>query len=344
MTTPLAGYRVVDLTLYGPGPYCAMVLRHLGADVLVIDDGTPPERRGRRGQVEGEVAALLDAVAYMRHGVHRRALDLRDPDDRHELHRILDESDVLLEGFRPGVAARLGLAADDVRRSHPRLVYCSISGYGQDGPYRTRAGHDINYLALGGLLGLTGNAGGPPVVPGTLIADIAGGGMPAAIAILGALIERERTGRGTYIDISVQEGVTDLIGPMLELHRAGQPVERGESTFTGAAPWYGVYQTADGEYLAIGAIEPWFWAVLCERIGHPEWSNIQADRAHWPQLRADLEALFRSQPRDHWLAIFEGSDACVTPVWSLDDLARDPQLAFRSTTTRTSNDGDPAPE
>jgi alpha-methylacyl-CoA racemase len=329
MSAPLAGYRVLDLTLYGPGPYCAMLLRELGAEVIAVDDGTPAERRGRRGVIDGEVATVLASVEYMRRGVRRIALDLRHPDGQLVLHRLLARADVLLEGFRPGVATRLGLAQDEVRRAYPRLVYCSISGYGQDGPYRLRAGHDINYLALGGLLGLTGAAGGPPVLPGTLVGDLAGGGQPATIAVLGALLARERTGEGAYLDIAVQEEVARLLGPLLALHAAGQPVDRGTSSFTGGAPWYAVYETADGLHLAIGALEPWFWAAFCERVGHPEWIAQQADRAAWPALHAGLTTLFRSQPRAYWLALLDGVDACVTPVLSPDELLADPQLAVR---------------
>jgi alpha-methylacyl-CoA racemase len=331
VTTPLGGYRVVDLTLYGPGPYCAMHLRQMGAEVIAIDDGTPPEQRGRRGEISGEVATLLAGVEYMRRGVQRIALDLRHPDGQFILHRMLARADVLLEGFRPGVAARLRLDADGVRREHPHLIYCSISGYGQRGPYREMAGHDINYLALGGLLWMTGVPGGPPVLPGTLVADLAGGGLPATVAILGALLERERSGLGTYIDIAVQEGVAQLMGPMLALHAAGQPVMRGESSFSGGAPWYAVYETADGKHLAIGAIEPWLWAAFCERVGHPEWREMQAERDTWPNLRAELAMLFRTHTRDRWVALLEGTDACVTPVWSPEELLADPQLAMRGT-------------
>lgn len=326
---PLAGYRVVDLTRYGPGPYCAMLLGDLGAEVVAVDDGSPADSRGRRGEVDGEVAELLRSVEFMRRRASRIALDLRHPDGQEVMQRLVARADVLLEGFRPGVAARLGLDAGMLLEQHPRLVYCSISGYGQHGPYRLRAGHDINYLALGGLLGLTGLAGGPPVVPGTLIADLAGGGLPAAVAVLGALLARERTGTGQYIDASVQEGVTALVAPMLSLMYAGQPVARGTSAFTGAAPWYGVYDTSDGGHIAVGAIEPWFWAELCSALGHPDWAQLQSDRAAWPAIRAEMSAIFRSGTRDEWAERLASLDTCVTPVWSLDETAADPQLRER---------------
>ncbi|HUG17152.1 MAG TPA: CaiB/BaiF CoA-transferase family protein [Thermomicrobiales bacterium] len=326
---PLAGYRVVDLTRYGPGPYCAMLLGDLGADVIVVDDGTPPESMGRRGAMGGEVAELLKAVEFMRRRARRIALDLRQSDDQLVMRRLIERADVVLEGFRPGVAARLGLDADTLLAEHPRLVYCSISGYGQDGPYRTMAGHDINYLALGGLLGLTGAAGGLPVAPGTLVADLAGGGLPAAVAVLGALLARERSGSGQHIDVSVQEGVAALVAPLLSLLHGGQPVERGTSVFTGAAPWYGVYETADGAHVAVGAIEPWFWAELCAQLGRPEWAAQQSERAAWPAIRAEMETIFRGGTRTEWVERLAQLDTCVTPVWSLEETRNDPQLRAR---------------
>jgi alpha-methylacyl-CoA racemase len=308
-----------------------MLLGDLGAEVIVVDDGTPPERLGRRGAISAEVAQLLQSVEFMRRRHRRIALDLRHQDGQIVMQRLVERADVLLEGFRPGVAARLGLDAGTLLARFPRLVYCSISGYGQDGPYRARAGHDINYLALGGLLGLTGAAGGPPVVPGTLVADLAGGGLPAAVAVLGALLAREHSGRGQHIDVSVQEGVAALVAPMLALMQSGQPVERGASVFTGAAPWYGIYDTADGRHVAVGAIEPWFWAELCEQLGHPEWSGQQSDREAWPAIRQEMAAIFRSRSRMAWAEQLAHLDTCVTPVWSLDEVAADPQLHSRGT-------------
>jgi alpha-methylacyl-CoA racemase len=336
-SAPLAGIRVLDLTRYGPGPYCAMLLGDLGADVIVVDEATPPEQRGRRAG-SAELAELLQAMEFMRRNARRIALDLRHPDGQAVMQRLVARADVLLEGFRPGVAARLGLDAETLRRAHPRLVYCSISGYGQAGPYRERAGHDINYLALGGLLGLTGAAGGPPVLPGTLVADLAAGGLPAAVAILGALLARERSGAGRTLDVAVQEGVAALVAPLLALYGAGEPVGRGEAIFTGAAPWYGVYETADGRHLAVGAIEPWFWAALCERLERPEWTARQFERAAWPAIRGELRRIFLSRPLDVWLEHFAGSDACVTPVHSIAELLADPQLAARGTFTPDGDD------
>lgn len=329
MDSPLAGIRVVDLTRYGPGPYCAMLLGDLSAEVVAVDESTPPERRGRRGAIAGDLARMLGALEYMRRNTRRIALDLRHPDGQTVIQRLVAGADVLLEGFRPGVAARLGLDPAELRAAHPRLIVCSISGYGQEGPYRDRAGHDINYLALGGLLGLTGPAGGAPLPPGSLVADLAAGGLPAVVAILGALLQRERTGAGQYIDVSVQEGVAALASPMFALLQAGFPVARGAAHLTGAAPWYGVYLTADGRHLALGAIEPWFWAELCRRLDHPEWAERQMDTAAWPAMRAELARIFLAAPLAVWLERFADSDVCLTTVLEPDEVFHDPQLAAR---------------
>jgi crotonobetainyl-CoA:carnitine CoA-transferase CaiB-like acyl-CoA transferase len=306
-----------------------MLLGDLGADVVAVDEATFPDRRGRRGAIEGDLARMLGALEYMRRNTRRIALDLRHVDGQTVMQQLVAGADVLLEGFRPGVAARLGLDPGTLIEAHPRLIICSISGYGQDGPYRDRAGHDINYLALGGLLGLTGSQDGSPVPPGSLVADLAAGGLPAAVAILGALFGRERTGRGQYVDVSVQEGVAALTSPMLGLLQAGFPVSRGASHLTGAAPWYGVYATADGRFLAVGAIEPWFWAELCRRIDQPDWSARQFDTDAWPAMRAELADIFRSQPLAIWLERFGDADVCITPVLEPAEVFDDPQLAAR---------------
>ncbi|RIK42511.1 MAG: carnitine dehydratase, partial [Chloroflexi bacterium] len=251
---PLEGYRVLDLSWQGPGPYCALILAQLGADVIVVDDGSP---RGRAARAPGAVGAYMERIGrYARRECRRIALDLKHPDGQRVTQQLVARADVLIEGFRPGVAARLGLGAEELTGRYPRLVYCSISGFGQNGPYRAAAGHDINYLALAGLLGLTGASDGAPVVPGTIVADLAAGGLPAAVAILAALLARERSGTGCVIDAAMQEGSVALLAPILALRAAGEPMRPAGTILTGAAPWYGVYETADGRFVAVGTIEP----------------------------------------------------------------------------------------
>jgi alpha-methylacyl-CoA racemase len=219
----------------------------------------------------------------------------------------------------------------ELRERHPRLIYCSISGYGQEGPYRNRQGHDINYLALGGLLALTGQHEGPPSLPGTLVADLAGGGLPAAVAILGALLARERSNEGQYIDVSLQEGVVGLLSPMIALALAGWPVGRGESVLSGGAPWYRVYSTGDGREVSVGAIEPWLFAELCRRLDRPEWQHRQYDRAFWPEMTSEMQRIFAAQPLQFWRDALEDAGVCVAGVHELDEVFDDPQLAIRGT-------------
>lgn len=331
MSPPLAGYRVLDLSRYGPGPYCSMLLGDLGADVIVVDDGTPAHSRGRRATPDNTDDDLTQPLAYMRRNARRIALDLKHPDGQLVVQRLVGRTDVLIESFRPGVAARLGIGHETLRKRYSRLVYCSLSGYGQTGPYRDWQGHDINYLALGGLLSLTGAATGPPTPSGTLVADLAGGGLPAAVAILGALLGRERTGDGQYVDVSLQEGVVGLISPIIALAQAGWIVERGNSVLSGAAPWYRVYTTSDGRYLAVGAIEPWLYAKLCESLGHIEWQGKQYDQPGWPAMASEMERIFAKQPLAHWREYLEPAGVCVTSVSELHEVLNDPQLAARGT-------------
>lgn len=331
MSVPLAGCRVLDLSRYGPGPYCSMLLGDLGAEVIVVDDGTPTSDRGRRSDHATTSDDLTHPLEFMRRNARRIALDLKHPDGQLVVEQLVSRTDVLVESFRPGVAARLGLGQAELRERHPRLIYCSISGYGQSGPYRNWQGHDINYLALGGLLALTGQPGGPPTLPGTLVADLAGGGLPATVAILGALLGRERTGEGQFIDVSLQEGVVGLLSPMIALALAGWTVGRGTSVLSGGAPWYRVYATNDGRHLAIGAIEPWLFAELCRCLDHPGWQSQQYDEAGWPEMALEMERIFSAQPLQHWRDLLEPAGVCVTGVSELDEVFNDPQLIARGT-------------
>lgn len=346
----LSHYRILDLTRHGPGPYCAMLLGDLGADVTVVDEATPPETRGRRTAAE-ETAPdaqrdFATMTGFVRRNARRIALNLKHPDGQQVIQRLIARADVLVEGFRPGVAARLGLDPNELLARHPRLIYCSISGYGQQEPYRNHPGHDINYLALGGLLGTTGPAGGPPSLPGTLIADFAAGGLSTAVAILAALIQRDRTGQGQYVDVSLQEGIAALMAPMLALAAARQrdaqpePIGPGDTLLTGAAPFYAVYETADCRHVSVGALEPWLYAALCTALELPEWIGRQYDRPAWPAMRAAFAAAFRAHALAHWVARLSDTDACFAPVATLNEVLADTQLAARETFAHLA--GDPA--
>jgi alpha-methylacyl-CoA racemase len=267
----------------------------------------------------------------MRRNARRIALDLKHPDGQAVVQKLVERADVVLESFRPGVAARLGLGHEDLLKCYPQLVYCSISGYGQDGPYARRPGHDLNYLALGGFLHMTGQSSGPPVIPGTIIADLAAGGQQAVIGILAALLAKTKTGRGQFIDISLQEGIVALMAPMLALVTTGQRAERGQTLLTGATPWYNVYETSDKRYLAVAALEPWFYAKLCTLLQHPAWIELQFDQTTWHTIYKTMAEIFRAQPLTYWRQLLEEAETCVTTIPTLEEVLADPQLLARET-------------
>jgi alpha-methylacyl-CoA racemase len=325
---PLEGVRVLDLSRYGPGPYCTMILGDMGADVVVVDEAVA-DGADRRPPMVGPGGPLGTEGSWMRRNCRRIALDLKHPRGRDVAHRLVDRSDVLVESFRPGTVARLGFDLDDLRRRYPRLVVCSISGYGQDGPDRDRAGHDLTYLARGGLLDGNRADDGTPIVPKTVLADLVAGGMHAVIGILAALLARERTGCGQHVDVSLQEGVVGLMAPLLSwlADRRG----RRWTLLEGEAPWYRVYRTADARHLVVAAVEPWFWERVCDALQRPEWIALQFDTDHWPKIRAEMAEVIASQPLSHWQAVLCSLDACVEPVIPLSDLFADPHLRARRT-------------
>jgi alpha-methylacyl-CoA racemase len=314
---PLAGIRVLELAGIGPGPFCAMMLADAGATVLRIDRpgaGDPrPERellnRGRRSAV----------------------LDLKHPRAADALLRLIDTADVLLEGFRPGVTERMGVGPDVCTGRNPRLVYARMTGWGQDGPLSGTAGHDIGYIARAGALHALGRAGGPPQFPANLLGDFGGGGMIMAYGICAALVERAASGRGQVVDAAIVDGVASLLAMPLMLMAQGRwRDERGVNLLDGGVPWYDVYETADGKWMAVGALEHRFYAALLAGLGLTDVPD-RSDPRNWPQLRALLAARFKDRTRDDWAAVFAGSDACVEPVLSLNEAAGDPHLIARGT-------------
>ncbi len=313
---PLAGIRVIDLTRLAPGPYGTMLLSDLGAEVIVVGGGRagPPVSTFARGKT------------FI-------TLDLKSVEGQVALQRLANSADVLIEGFRPGVADRLGAGYAALSASNPRLIYCSLTGYGQDGPRAQEAGHDINYLAYTGVLGSIGPTDRPPALPLNIIADMAGGGMLAVIGILAALHERSRTGLGQHIDAAMIDGCLSLIAMHFPVWRTDAMPGRGDGLIAGNAPFYRCYECADGGYVALGSLEPQFFQAL--------WTTLDLgtlpdhmDRRTWPDIEKRLHAAFRSQPRDHWTALFEGKQACVTPVLQPDEVWRDPQIRTRADRNR----------
>lgn len=316
---PLAGLKVVEFAGIGPGPYACMLLSDMGAEVATIDRPgklPPPEQITARG----------------RRVVHA---DLKDPAARDAVLRLLDAADVLVEGFRPGVMERLGLGPDAVLARNPRLVYGRMTGWGQQGPLAQSAGHDINYIAITGALHAIGPRNAAPVPPLNLLGDFGGGSMFLVVGILAALQERSHSGQGQVVDAAISDGTLSLMTYFSAAARLGQFQERRASNrLDGGAPYYGVYETADGGHMALGAIEPQFFAELCERLGlPPSLRQIQDDRARWPELRATLAAVFRTRTRAQWSTLLEGTDACCVPVLPLSEALRHPHHQARQAAT-----------
>ncbi|MDT0306544.1 CaiB/BaiF CoA-transferase family protein [Streptomyces sp. DSM 44917] len=332
---PLAGVRVVELAGIGPGPFAAMLLADLGADVVRVDRpggaalGLDPERdivnRNKRSLV-------LDLKAE---GATARVLDLAE------------RADVLIEGFRPGVAERLGVGPEDCLARNPRLVYGRMTGWGQDGPLADRAGHDISYLALTGVLGMTGPADGPPVVAANLLGDYAGGSLYLVVGVLAALHHARSAGRGQVVDAAIVDGAAHLSTFIHGLLAAGAWQDRREANLLdGGAPYYGVYATSDGGHMAVGPLEPRFYDEFARLLGLDDPAAGAPDRddfARWPELREAIAKRFATRTRAEWTAVFEGSDACVAPVLSLREAPADPHLAARGTFTEHGGITQPAP-
>lgn len=317
MMQPLQGIKVLDLTRLLPGGFCTLVLADLGADVLKVEE---PGRGDYLRAFPPLGAAQSRLFSALNRGKRSLSLNLKDPAGRALLLELARGADVLVEGFRPGVLARLGLGEPELRRASPALVICAISGYGQAGPLRGRAGHDLNYLGAAGALGLIApRGGGTPVVPGLQIADIGGGALTAALGILAALLERQRTGQGQTLDISMSDGVLHWLALYAaELEAGGAVAPGGRGTLSGGYACYSVYATADGRALTVGAVEPHFWAELCRMLGRPHYAALQyAPWEQQAQMFADLDALFRTRTLDEWLGFFGEAEVCVGPVRTL---------------------------
>jgi len=322
MQAALQGITVLDFSTVGPAARCSRVLADYGAEVVKV--GAPPKRAGV------QIEPPHHAYSGLR-GMKRIRLDLKSDEGREVFLRLAAGADVVIESFRPGVVDRLGVGYAAVRARNEAIVYCSTSGYGQDGPRAGWAGHDLNYLAVAGFLHTGGRRadGGPPL-PGATIADSAGGGLHAVVAILAALLRRGSTGKGGYLDVSVADGVLQLMSLTVDQHLAtGEDIGPGHDVLTGRYACYDTYEAADGRWLAVGAIEPAFWANLCRATGLERWIPHQTDDACQDEIRADLRDVFRAKTRDAWVEELAPNDTCVAPVQTIDEVARDPQYAAR---------------
>ncbi|HEY8346229.1 MAG TPA: CaiB/BaiF CoA-transferase family protein [Symbiobacteriaceae bacterium] len=323
LASVLRNVRVLDLSTLLPGPFCTMLLADFGADVIKVEkpDGGDPLREAFLGEGRTDPAFLA-----LNRGKRSVALNLRHPQGREAFLRLVQSADVLLEQFRPGVMARLGLDYETLRAVNPRLVYCSLSGYGQTGPYFRLPGHDLNFIALAGVLGLMGT----PVPPGTQIADITGGLM-ACVGILLALLERQQSGQGQWVDVSLLDSALSTLALPLARHLGlGRAAVPGGEQLTGGSPCYDVYVTADGRHITLGALEEKFWAAFCRAVGREDWIPLHsATGPERERLRAELRDLFRTRTLDQWLADMQGVDTCLMPVLHLEEVASDPQVAHR---------------
>ncbi len=319
MTGPLAGLKVIELGGIGPVPHAGLVLGDLGADVVRVERGgsSLPE-----AYPEANDSTLRNRT--------RIRADLRDERAREDILRLVDLADVLIEGFRPGAVERLGLGPDVCLGRNPALVYGRATGWGQTGPRAGRAGHDINYLSVTGILNNIGAAGGPPIPPLNLVADFGGGSMFLVAGVLAALLERSRSGRGQVVDAAMTEGASVLAHMMWNLRGHDMWADgRGANILDGSCPFYSSYACSDGRHVAVGALEPRFFAELMTGLGLGEAASAQWDRAGWPQLRDRMAQAFATRTRDEWSDAFMGTDACVTPVLTYDEAKNDPQLRSR---------------
>jgi alpha-methylacyl-CoA racemase len=324
LAAALEGIRVLDLSRLLPGPFLTMILADMGADVVKIEDPRVGDYLRAFPPAKGGVAGRYLAV---NRGKRSMALDLKAPAARDAFLRMVEQADVVVESFRPGVIDKLGVGYAQLSERNPKIVLCSISGYGQTGPYVHRAGHDLDYIALAGVLGMTGPAGGAPQMPGVQIADLAGGALWGATAILGALVGRGRTGRGAHLDISMTEGALALLAAELGNLDCGARPTRGTETLNGALACYGVYRTQDDRYLAVGALEPKFWIALNTALGRkPDVSELVGNQ---PKLRAELQAIFSTKTAAEWATHLAPHDCCVEIILEPDELAAHPLHAAR---------------
>ncbi|WDV55845.1 CaiB/BaiF CoA-transferase family protein [Streptomyces coeruleorubidus] len=329
---PLTGVRVVELAGIGPGPFAAMLLADLGADVVRVD---------RPGGPGLGIDPACDVTNRNKRSV---VVDLKSPDGPARVLDLAARADVLVEGYRPGVAERLGVGPEPCHARNPALVYGRMTGWGQDGPLADRAGHDIAYIAPTGTLGMIGRPDEPPAVPANLLGDYAGGSLYLVVGVLAALHHARATGTGQVVDAAIVDGVSHL-ATMIHgmLAAGGWQDRRGANLLDGGCPYYGTYDTADGRHMAVGALEPRFYEEFLARLGVEGQSAARKDVTRWGELREQIAARFKTRTRDEWTAVFEGTDACVAPVLSLREAPHHPHLAARGTFTDHGGITQPAP-
>jgi crotonobetainyl-CoA:carnitine CoA-transferase CaiB-like acyl-CoA transferase len=324
---PLDGITVLDLTRLLPGAVATMMLGDFGADIIKIEaPGTGDPARHSRAGIQ-QPGGYFFATNRNKRSL---TLNLKHPAGREIFLKLAERADIVVEGFRPGVMDRLRIGYETLKEINPRLIYCAITGYGQDGPYHVKPGHDINYISIAGLLGVNGMKEGPPVIPAVQIADIAGGSMHAVIGILLALQARERTGQGQMVDVSMMDGsLAMMFVPFATYLANGRQPERGAQGLSGRYACYQVYQTGDGAYLSLGALESKFWEEACRVLRREDFIELQFDDSQQDDMIKTLAGIFKSKTLDQWLAAFRSIDTCIMPIKSLAEMIEDPQVRHR---------------
>ena len=335
----LEGVKILDLSMLVPGAFCTMLLGDLGADVLKIEAPGPNEFRSSARAIPTEEQGKAAAYYALDRNKKSIVVNLKSEAGREVFYRLSRQADVIVEGFRPGVVKRLGIDYQTISRLNPGIIYCSLSGYGQDGPYHTFPGHDVNYIAMAGVLGLIGSSEGPPVIPLNLVADFAGAALYGALGISVALVARSKTGKGQYLDIAYMDGAISLMtwfncGYFLD----GSVLKRGESWLHGAYPYYGVYETRDGKYITIGCLEPHFWQNLCRLLNQEgyipygfalEHTFHKPEGEKWDEIRSCLKQVFLTKTRDEWFELLTRNDVPAGKVHTPDEVFSDPQVLHR---------------
>ena len=327
MSQILSGVRVLDLSRMLAGPFCSQILADFGAEVIKVEDLNGDTGRWSPPMV-GEQSAIFYTVNRNKKSI---ALDLKSEDGAEVFKRMVGISDVVIDQFRPGVMQRLGFGYDELSKINPRIICCSLSGYGMTGPMSEMAGHDINFLSMAGVIDITGGSDGRPCIPGVQIAGMAGGGMYAVIAILLALIDREKTGRGQFCDIAMLDGSISLMSYALgELFGSQRSGNRGKEILTGGFACYNLYRCKDDKYFSLGAIEGKFWIEFCQTLGVPQLINSQWDISRQDEMHREIELVTQQKNRDEWMEIFSGANICLTPVLSVEEMVEHPQVKARN--------------
>lgn len=325
---PFSGLVILDFTRGYPGAFTTMILGDFGAEVIRID---PPGMKSRGQDVDPEELAAYNTVYRNKRSI---IINLKSEEGQAVLHRLAKKADILLEGFRPGVMDRLNVGYETLKKINPRLIYCSLSGFGQSGPYVSKPAHDMNYISFGSVLGLIGQRNGSPYLPSNFIADLAGAALHGTIGILIALMARERTGKGQFVDVAYLDSVISMLSlEAPNYFRTGKVPRRGETILTGAVPWTNVYKCKDGEYVTIACIEPQFWVNLCQALGKEELIRLQTQpwgpSEEMDAATSELAEILLTKTRDEWFEFFDGMDVCFGPVYYMNETFSNPQVLHR---------------